>query len=994
MLSRGNSEASARLRRAKSSASIKTRRSLSYEPPNSGHLAAKEHALAAASCAYGRATGSDLTSRASQDMATQSKTFDAERPLTRSRSIRFAGPTALPGRDLPITMRQAPPSQSDGEARRRSLYPDFRRNNSSIQGDDGFMTALSSHSEYLETYPASQPSSYRKLRKSKSMFSPRNLSAATSSTILQPTVSQTRGNVKPAVEAYGRARTHPGSRLGRSFSFLRPHDDYSPSTAVVGKAAQDEAIGLARDQYLLQLERQSIDGNPWVGNAAVRRHSQKTFRKTVRTASMNSRGSPSQVPTGSPIVKLERRGVGIKARNLSSSFKNRLKRVFNRSTEAEAKFPAQHLQATRLHFGDATPPFAVSESQGQSTQSLHHTLEENGQQREDILRIPRRQESFADDTYGEIDNLDTDDNKSRVTSWTSSTAANTLASHHDSGHKRLSIIQETVSAPLHPGSTRLRSLQSGAPLPGFQPRKISLYAKLQQRMSKNDSRARLRSSGADAGRTGTSSADDTEVSSASPHEAFDARRRRGSDQGRIDFSTSITPTQPSAPKAKDHSLAPQDLKIVQTDVQLQEVGDTSPKRPLRESKSAFFPQSTRIERSRTSPFRQAMQHNGLSAKTSLTNGLTTRPIRREEAAYLSASAETGEKSVARSESVYSRTSSGNSPQRYKSSKFPPGAESNDEDLAASVLLDGATERSGLPAEPTYGKPLVDSMGVDLRDWAPEKRLLLDPENSLHDRTGSVRRKRRIGHRKEHAQTSGEETDIGRLHLATRMPEASLNGSPTGLNVRASIRHASSQPMVDRFPLMTINTQANANYGERKFPTNSKTATVHTVESLNRQTPNRSDKSRENVPPRQSARSSPPPGKDTNAYSRQLGGGRHNRTGLHDDFQEGSFLAFSNPTSHSRSSPDRIARLRRMYSSHGLESPKFGKQTEPSPELHKNVFEEEKHDVWNVGLDGPKREGDSPGDELDLVPGSRKMVEEFLKKRRKSQGDDVEDMVFI
>ncbi|KAL8748658.1 MAG: hypothetical protein Q9184_007159 [Pyrenodesmia sp. 2 TL-2023] len=979
MLSRGNSEASARLRRAKSSASIKTRRTLSSDPRISDPSAAKEHALAAASYAFWHAPGADLSAIANQGIATHIKTSDPERTLTRSRSIRFAGSNALPGRDLPITMRQAPGGLTDREARRRSLNPDFRRINSSIEDGDGCTTALPSHSDYVETHPASPPSSYRTVRKSKSMFSPRNLSASYSDNALKPTASRLGGNVQSSVSTNRQRRVPRGSRLGRSFSFLR-HDDHIPSSLVCGDTAQNEAVGLARDEYFRQLERRNLDEDPSKGKAAVRRHSQKTFQKTVRTSSMNSRGSPWEIPRGSSKAWLEGRGVSSKAKDLSSSFKNRLRRVFNRSSGSEATFPAQHLQATRLHFGDSTTPYAWSEGQGRSTESLNHTHRSSAQQIA-TLHVSGRRASPANGMYGGNNDVDVDDNKSRVTSWTNSTAADTLANRQNSAPKRLSIVQEKGSVPLYCGSPWQHGLlQSGPPFSGTQPRKSSLYAKLQHRMNEGTSRTAILSN------------EISQVSPGNPIEPPEARKLSHVDQGLIHPSISVSP-KGSLPRdpVGDTLLSPQPEGTA-IKARAEEVADTTPKGPLCESKSTFFPQSTRIERRRISPFRQAMRQKGQSEKTSLTNVLSTPRGRHEDAAYIDAS-RMRERSLARSESVYSRTSSGNSPHPCKSSTSPGGIEDCSDNRTTFITLGESKKRSEAPPEITYGRTPADRIDVGARHSVSGKRLLLDHQNSLRDRTSSVGRKRWIGHKREHAQIDDEDSGIGTLHPSTGVGEASSTGSPTSPDVRSSIRQ-SSQAMVDRFPLISITAQSNLSQGGRNFPTKPGTATGHPSEIIQHQTPDQSDRSREYVHPGQVLWDPSSFSNDMSVCTKQTSDGKQNDIGLHENIHNSELIASSTPLSHSRSSPERIARLRRIYSSHNLGSPEFRKPIGRSPKWQTGMYKKENRALREKGLGVPHRGQHPHSDGLDLVVEGRSMVDVFLEHRKKSQNDGVEGAVFI
>ncbi|KAI4131753.1 MAG: hypothetical protein LQ338_001075 [Usnochroma carphineum] len=767
-------------------------------------------------------------------------------------------------------------------------------------------------------------------------------------------------------------------------------------SASIGKTAQDEAVGLARDQYLRQLERRCLDRNPTVADAAIRRRSQKAFRKTVRTSSMNNYDSSTEAPRCPPKERPDPRGVGTKARDLSSSFKNRLKRVFNRTAETEGTLPAQHLQATRLHFGDTAAPYALSEVQRPSIESSHHsTPERSGPQQTDILYVPQRRGSLADDNHGATDSLDGDDNKSRVTSWTNSTAANTLALHQDSGRKRLSIIHENGKVPLHLGSPwQIGSLQRGALAAGDQPRKSSLYLKLQQRMSKSDSSNSLQPSHFDAGTIGTPPVDKSKIPSSSSPGTSEACKGTAGCQTRIHSSTSIHPTHAQAPEIENMSLLAQDPGVMPKEAQLQEFSDAQPKRPLRESKSMFFPQSTRIERSRTSPFRHAMRRNGLSEKTSPTDRSPSPAGRHEEAASLVSPTRTRGRSQARSESIYSRTSSGNTPQRSKTSESPARTEIHGESPAAAIMSNPALETKSFPTEQTIPTTKGDRPGPKPLKRASVPGLLLDVEQSPGDLTGSARPKKRSAHKREHAQITGEDTDIGRLQFSPRTPEHFPAGSAIGFDTRSSIRHNSCQPMVDRSPLMSLFAQPNGNRHDSKLPVNPKTVTSHLAETVRHRPFERSARSRENANPKQSATSLPSPNSETNAYSKQHCGGKHDRAELHDNFRQGNLLAILTPTSQSRSSPERMARLRRMYSSHNLGSASSRNHVESTSKVHENMYKGENQDVHETESGLPNRGAGPPGNRLNLVPDGRNMVDVFLNTRRKSVDDDMEGTVFI
>ena len=932
MLSRGNSEASARLRRAKSSASIKTRRSLPTEPDVPDPSVAKEQALAAAYHAYGCANASEIPCGASFDTISQHRALHVEQPLTRSKSIRFAGPTALPGQGIPITMRAAPPTHLEHETRRRSLQPRLRQQISSTQGEDASMTALPSHDEYVETRVASQPSSYRRLRKSKSMFSSGLWTNATVSIAPRHHTSEHTGQ-------------QADSRLGRSLSFLRPSTERSQSQMTVPGAAQSEAVGLARDHYFRHLEHQKSNNQPSNGNLLKRRQSQKAFRRSVRTGSGNSYGSAVGSPASSTGIQTERKGIGGRARDLSSTFKNRFKRVFNRTSEEGAIFPAQQLRATRPHFGDPATPYAPSSLHNPPTDSPHNSeLRSPGLRRGDSLHVPRRRSSLAGSLHSADGELNNETSQSRVTSWTNSTAANTISSQHGPGQKRLSIIEETGGVLSQPSS--LQHTEAGSQ---SQSRKTGLYAKLQQKMAKSNRISQSDPSHDNAADTISHLFTGPEIISSSCCHTPETRSRLPGDHYGPSSLKSITLSHGSSANVQQHEATSQGAPIVQTDTLRGDAKEPSPKRPLRESKSMFFPQSTRIERSRTSPFRQAMQSSGHSDQK-LGMALTSSPLgRSEKVSYFSAPNGNRDRSLTRSESIYSRTSSGDTPQPLDSSASLTHMETGWEKYIATIT--------------------------------PKINL----EDRLRASAAETGRARETGHKREHADKSGVDTDIGRLHLSTPMLK------DISAEFRPSPRHTSSQPMIDRFPLMSISAQNNSNNIQHKPLDKPKTVTANAKENENRPPTSRPEKGTENS----NSHWLGPSFTSSYNYTKEARGPsttKNESIGLYATPVKINTLPTSTPTPHSRSSPERIARLRRSNYPKG--SPNLRKETgiSASPRLLT-------HELVSYQNHPPPRNedmyrGSLLRDPMDPDSGGRKMVDLFLSNRRESPSNVRDDTVFI
>ncbi|KAL8972960.1 MAG: hypothetical protein Q9183_000261 [Haloplaca sp. 2 TL-2023] len=845
---------------------------------------AKEHALAAAHHAFGRAAESELSSRTSSDMVSLDTATYRERPITQSQSIRFAGPSAVPHRNLDITRRAPPASHHDHRPSRQSLQPGLRRHQSFLHEDDGSLTALPSNGEYVESRVASQPSSYRKLRKSKSMLTPQGSSLSA--------ILQSAGSARAESGWAKQQSAQSGSRLGRSFSFIRPNAKNKISGTVSSEATQNEAVGLARDQYLRQLEQQRAGQPPSVGDQAARRRVQKTFRKSVRTSSANSLGTSGRSPSSQAEHRIDARGIGGKARDFSSSFRNKLKRVFARSSGQGGTFPAQQLHATRPHFGNAPRPYVQPDSPGQLVESLYDVTPERSSSRQpSVLHVLRHRVSLADSLKSANSDRVTDNGNSRVTSWADSTNANTVNLRQTSGPQRLSIIREIGSGPSH-----LESSRGTVSSQGVVPAGPDLESSARDQIPKTP-------------RCIASSSD----------------TRQG-----LDFAQTASVT---AKEIKDEIPGPQIPKGRPVDAPQGDITIPSPKRPLRESKSMFFPHSTHIERSGTSPFRQAMQSSAQSVETQCKGPLRKAPSMADMASYLSAPSLSRDRTVTRSPSVYSRSSSGDNPQEINSSMTIGGVDRREKNDAAIV---------------------VPAMALDDTQRCPMKQRYLS-----NDFAASANRSNQPRHKREHAQVRGDDTDIGRLHTPVEEPTSFSAGGPISLDNRMRLRHHSSQPMIDRFPLMVTRPQAYQPHATpRPF-----------VKSENRHPSGRTSNYTASLSVKRPEASNALVARHPTVFDQDHEESHQNTNGR----------LKTSPASHSRSSPERLARLRRMQSSRTLGSLHLRKDTESTPGLRERM------------LNCQDREG---GNTVDRSPDSRKMVDTFLSYQRKSRSRDENDTVFI
>ena len=316
MFRRANCKSSNRLSRRKSTSSIPTKQD--YIDPE----AARQQAQAAATYAFARAyergnaeMGRSGNVSGSNDMLGQRRVPDQNneadqrgRGVRRQRSVRFTGPEAVPGgrsigpkalqrsledkatiaslrpraltNNLPVPAAYRPPSRSSS----------IGKASIGKRATQSIMTALAAYDEYYtqEDDIASTPSSYRRMRKSKST---RTLASPSKAAKL-PFNDITSGN-DYNTRIWNRVPWIPGQqnevalRAPKSMSFLRGGREHM--TPVV-REDHDKAVQMARDKFLHQIEQQRLREQPSFLFRSKPRREEKPFRQSVRSGSTNSYG--------------------------------------------------------------------------------------------------------------------------------------------------------------------------------------------------------------------------------------------------------------------------------------------------------------------------------------------------------------------------------------------------------------------------------------------------------------------------------------------------------------------------------------------------------------------------------------------------------------------------------------------------------------------------------------------------------------------------------
>ena len=834
MLSRGPSS---RMRRAKSSSSVTTH----SVDPEVGH----QHALAAASYAFERANSraNALLGRVeTEPFTTTDSSIDDGQGLRRRQSVRFTGPLAVPNEQRPITRREAPLYQ-DYRTSFQGTRPSLGHEGSSLSRPDSIVTALPPLSENGGETNNLTSSSYRRLRKAKSLFNARkplsfafsNDSSKSEDIRRSPYRRLSSSIVRPMQKDELSQASSASPRLGSNHILYttRPNPN------------QDAAIQLARDQYLLQLEQQRLRERPSFLNLSKHVRPQKAFRRTVRTSSSNSYGSAILSPGLSSTVKGKR--FGLRARNISSSLKDRLKRVFQRIPPSGDPLPVQQLDASRPHFRDYMASSSELDRERYTIprpdEELLHRVDSRASS---LHRLPIHLGRGG--PPGSIRSVHSNDSlniaKSRVTSWTDSTAANTLTSNQLKEHlllekKRLSIIQEN-GGPYQPSSGAAQAgskTQSGysifrKPLGNNDGSKIvksldsqRVFSALQKKLHEDIKRLERGKKIAENQRgspqilsdtmnqdfsNGTSAAYDMPTlsnasrktnSSINRYESANSSMSNLVSSGKGDemFGSTVVDVQSHLPD----SYTPQQIAEHNERIEKQRKG------PVREVKSVFFPPTTHFQTSRTNPYRRAILA-GTDGEdgADMDSGKLSAKARRRTPSYAKY---VGLQSVSgtRSESTYSRSTGGETPKVYQTPPLFVRSDSYGEPGTA-VITTSSVEYSHQTATPSvhHRNPSIQSSG-EWKGWMAAEVAHLEDRFPKDFRIYDAYPMDQIYHRRENAEINGEE-----IQVRPRRPSRLLENQPlASINFDTSSelsQRSSTDIMVERFPLLERKASFSAN----------------------------------------------------------------------------------------------------------------------------------------------------------------------------------------
>lgn len=459
MLRRGQSN---RITRRKSAASI-------HSQPHIDPETSRQQAYAAATYAFARAQ-----ERSSGDMgsggavAVGNTTNPREENihprtdngtnggvLKHRQSVRFAGPLAAPRPALgtrtiqqntvrnKLSTGSLRPQASTGNAPVPAAYRPQSRSSSLEKasfkqvGPESYATALADEYYTVEDDAVTTPSSYMKIRRSKSMLHPTKTQGALfSNGTPESSIACQKHN------GLFRSKSNVALRAPKSMSFLQGGRSRSAQNP-----EYDIAVQVARDKFLHQVEQQRLREQPsFLFRSGKARREEKSLRRSFRTySSTNSYGMPiaseNQTPHRGWDDTLKNR-----ARQASKSFKTKLKGLFRRSNgDGGAVIPDQEVQAQKSHITDYEiqigPPTALGSAYEESPPG-RATLSSVSTRQPSLRMVPSSHQLRS--IAGSMQSLTSEaSSRSRVVSWTNTdTTANSRYAAAERERERLSVINE------------------------------------------------------------------------------------------------------------------------------------------------------------------------------------------------------------------------------------------------------------------------------------------------------------------------------------------------------------------------------------------------------------------------------------------------------------------------------------------------------------------------------------------------------------------------
>lgn len=402
------------------------------------------------------------------------RTTDNLEELRRRQSVRFIGPCSSRGMESHGVETSSTHSPNSPQQFKVVSIPRREPPPIPLPGiTSDYLVALAAEEEYYtpEDNIASAPSSYRRLRKSRSMFNTDSGIGARGRQAANTTSLNGRGSPGPrtglAISAHKAAFSdHDGRppplnllrlRAPKSMGFLRIRGRRSGSVTTQstkdGDSQPTPAVGQLRHRF-----REASQENPRLVPkssffSSRSRHTETVLRKSLRSDS--STGDPEAIPNQpatAPVSSAKEDRFKVTARKVSRSLKTKLKNLFSlrKSDEDPPSFPPQHIPARRTRVNDAfLPPVSSNLDQDFKTEVRRNSVHRVSSGVPPVQVVPpnlvRSARGSLESLKGGGDERKVSDDKS-LTSWAGS-GPSTLTSQQQQEwreweRQRLSIINE------------------------------------------------------------------------------------------------------------------------------------------------------------------------------------------------------------------------------------------------------------------------------------------------------------------------------------------------------------------------------------------------------------------------------------------------------------------------------------------------------------------------------------------------------------------------
>nr|CEG04506.1 unnamed protein product [Fusarium clavum] len=393
-----------------------------------------------------RSDGTSSVIRHSPQRTDSAMSRNGTSDISRRRSVRFTGPSAAPRRNIASRANGG----RDSPAKATSKFSLTERYLETLQPPD----ACYNPQDDVDSIS----SSFKKVRKSRSMMTSSNVATGGVSTRDWSANHDMRPRSSPLPpknnEPPKNARSQTSAlRAVASMSFLKSRRKMAASQASDRVEDNDAALRLARERFRqIQEEEERKKQHSALLRPKTRESEASTvMRKSLRNSSNNSTAVASTFSTNSASVS-KQHGIRNTARKVSHGLRSKLRGLFGKgkSEDSEQEGYEQCVAVkdsdgeSCLHAGD--PDAAEEASMFRVTSHIPslHDVPSNQQ---------LRSRKGSVESFGDVDHSVSDD-RSRVTSWTNS-MTNTVTSQGTLGDRerqRLSVIRESgthVASPLH-----------------------------------------------------------------------------------------------------------------------------------------------------------------------------------------------------------------------------------------------------------------------------------------------------------------------------------------------------------------------------------------------------------------------------------------------------------------------------------------------------------------------------------------------------------------